>query len=69
MSRAKKIKSALLLLLLAAFIVMPFLGISEYVLRVLILCFLYSILAGSLNLISGITGLFKLWVEPLFPVR
>ena len=49
MSRAKKIKSALLLLLLAAFIVMPFLGISEYVLRVLILCFLYSILAGSLN--------------------
>ena len=56
MSRAKKIKSSLLLLLLAVFIVMPFLGISEYVLRVLILCFLYSILAGSLNLISGITG-------------
>lgn len=41
---------------IVVFLVFPLVCKSEYVLRVVIMCFIYSLLASSLNLISGVTG-------------
>lgn len=54
--KTRKLKNTILALLLIVFIILPYIGTSEYFLRILIMCFLYSILSGSLNLISGVAG-------------
>lgn len=46
--------------LLVISLMLPMLLTSEYVLRILVMCFIYAILAASLNLLSGITGLISL---------
>lgn len=49
-------KKLQLALLLAVLVILPFLGLSNYMIRVLVNCLLYSALALSLNLFSGICG-------------
>lgn len=49
-------KRGLLLLLMLGLIVLPFTGLSNYTIRVLVNCLLYSVLALSLNMFSGICG-------------
>lgn len=46
----------LLALFIAALIALPFLGLTNYMVRVLVNCLIYSVLALSLNLFSGICG-------------
>ncbi len=53
-------KLILLGVLLAALVAVPFLIKDTYILHVIILCFIYSCLALSLNLIIGLTGQFSL---------
>jgi branched-chain amino acid transport system permease protein len=43
--------------LLAAAVALPFIGLGQYVLKVAILAIVFMVLAGSLNLIYGFTGL------------
>lgn len=46
----------LLCLLLVGLVILPFAGLSNYMVRVLVNCLLYSALALSLNMFSGICG-------------
>lgn len=49
-------RSILLALLLIGLVILPFMGLSNYMVRVLVNCLLYSVLALSLNMFSGICG-------------
>lgn len=49
-------KNIFLLVLLVALVALPFLGLSNYMIRVLVNSLLYAALALSLNLFSGICG-------------
>lgn len=49
-------RSLLLGLLLAGLVILPFAGLSNYMVRVLVNCLLYSALTLSLNMFSGICG-------------
>lgn len=49
-------KRVLLALLLLMLVILPFTGLSNYMIRVLVNCLLYSVLALSLNMFSGICG-------------
>ena len=49
-------KRVFLILLLLGLIALPFAGLSNYMIRVLVNCLLYSVLALSLNMFSGICG-------------
>ncbi len=66
MSKIKKfrltarIKLILLLVLLAALIMVPFIVTNKYILHIIIFCFIYSCLTLSLNLIIGWSGQFSL---------
>ena len=53
-------RSILLALLLIGLVILPFMGLSNYMVRVLVNCLLYSVLALSLNMFSGICGLISL---------
>lgn len=55
-----KKKSALLLIVLAILIAIPFVITDKYILHIIIACFVYSCLALSLNLIIGLSGQFSL---------
>lgn len=52
----KKLKGMLYLLGIAVVILLPKIGLSSYILRVLTMIALYSLLGLSLNLITGYTG-------------
>ncbi len=56
----KKQQLYLLLALLAALIVVPFVITDMYILHIIISCFIYASLALSLNLIIGFSGQFSL---------
>jgi len=58
--KQKNIYTLILLLVLAAFIIIADKLFSSFVLRIFNLCGIYIILALSLNLINGFTGLFSL---------
>ena len=49
-------KRALFALFVVVVIALPFMGLTNYMVRVLVNCLLYSVLALSLNLFSGICG-------------
>lgn len=49
-------KVVLLLALLAALLAVPFVGLSNYVIRVMCMIFIYSILTISLNFVTGYLG-------------
>ena len=53
-------KNVALLLLIIVLSVLPFMVTQQYILNVIILCFMYSCLALSLNLIIGWSGQFSL---------
>lgn len=56
MNRKRMGKWLALGLLAIVLLVFPQLCSSQYVLRIVIICFIYTLLASSLNLISGVTG-------------
>lgn len=56
----RRMKIILLLALLAALIVIPFVIKDKYILHIIISCFIYACLALSLNLIIGLSGQFSL---------
>jgi branched-chain amino acid transport system permease protein len=58
--KQKNIYTLVLLLVLAAFVIIADKFFSSFVLRIFNLCGIYIILALSLNLINGFTGLFSL---------
>jgi branched-chain amino acid transport system permease protein len=58
--KQKNIFTLILLLVLAAFVIIADKFFSSFVLRIFNLCGIYIILALSLNLINGFTGLFSL---------
>ena len=49
-------KKILLAVLLIALVILPFLGLSNYMVRVMVNCLLYVALALSLNMFSGVCG-------------
>ena len=49
-------KRVLLFLLIVGLMILPFTGLSNYAIRILVNCLLYSVLALSLNMFSGICG-------------
>ena len=55
-SLSRKYHAALVGVLLAALLIFPLLGLSQYVYRIAVISVLYAILAMSLNLIAGVAG-------------
>lgn len=55
-NKKSMIKTLALAVFCVALLIFPIICTSEYILRVVIMCFIYTLLASSLNLISGVTG-------------
>lgn len=56
MKKRIQIKRVLSFLFVTLIFLLPLIGLSEYVMRVIVICGLYIMLAASLNLLSGVTG-------------
>ena len=57
-----------LLVILLILLVLPFLGVNTYCLRVIIMVFIYTILALGLNIITGYTGQLSLGNASFFAI-
>lgn len=58
--RNRKFQIGAILVMLAVLVILPFTPINNYMLHVVVLCFLYTCLTLSLNLIIGWSGQFSL---------